>query len=309
MTGTDWILLDTETSGLLKPLYCVEIAAQRMRGVTPVGEPFRALLNHDVEIDPRAESIHGYSRVFLRQHGSRPTDVHTDFIRYAEALPIVAFNLSFDWTRVLAPELTRLGLVGRYHPGFCALTLARRCIHETSGHGLQRLRAHFFPYHRGVAHRAMDDVTVTARLIAEILWPRLERAGVLTFSDVATFSKATPLAACRQRLGIGFSALSKPSASQRAVSSCEEQAIELEEKICSLSRLTNLEMQDVAALRQWLADHGVLQSELAMSCRGLLEISFGANTLTPPELERLQSHLGKLVLGLGKHGVPPLGEV
>lgn len=193
----------------------------------PLAEPFRALLNHDVEIDPRAESIHGYSRDFFRQHGGNPMEIHADFFRYAGTLPMVAFDLSFDWARVLAPELARLGIVGRYRPGFCAPTLARRCIHETAGHGLQRLRAHSFRYRRGVAHGALDDVAVTVRLIAEILWPRLERVVARTFSDVATFSKATPLASYRQRLRVGLSNVAGLSSTGSTAPERDEQNAEL----------------------------------------------------------------------------------
>jgi len=46
MNNTSWILLDTETNGLVAPIYVVELAAQRMRGWEAVGEPFRRLLNH-----------------------------------------------------------------------------------------------------------------------------------------------------------------------------------------------------------------------------------------------------------------------
>ncbi len=41
MKKTNWILLDTETTGLTGPIYVVELAAQRMRGWEPDGEPFQ----------------------------------------------------------------------------------------------------------------------------------------------------------------------------------------------------------------------------------------------------------------------------
>ena len=50
MNTTDWVILDTETNGITAPIYVVEIAAQRMRGWTPVGEPFRRLLNQNAVI-------------------------------------------------------------------------------------------------------------------------------------------------------------------------------------------------------------------------------------------------------------------
>jgi len=41
MNNTAWVLIDTETTGFHKPIYVVEIGAQRMRGWEPDGPPFR----------------------------------------------------------------------------------------------------------------------------------------------------------------------------------------------------------------------------------------------------------------------------
>tara|TARA_Y100001933_G_C18925625_1_gene533007 strand:- start:89 stop:253 length:165 start_codon:yes stop_codon:yes gene_type:complete len=46
----EWVILDTETTGLTPPIYVVEVAAQRMVGTEPDGEPFSCLINHDIEI-------------------------------------------------------------------------------------------------------------------------------------------------------------------------------------------------------------------------------------------------------------------
>src|SRR5437867_3140552 len=131
MRDEPWIAVDTETNGLMPPIYTVEIAAQRMRGWKHSGEPFRTLLNHDVPIDPAAEAMHGYSREFLRHNGSDPRKAHQSFHEYAADLPLVAYNLSFDWDRTLLPEYTRLGVTTTGRKGFCAMTLARRTISET----------------------------------------------------------------------------------------------------------------------------------------------------------------------------------
>jgi hypothetical protein len=52
MRDESWLVVDTETDGLIEPVQVVEIAAQRMRGWQRDGEAFRVLLNHDVPIDP-----------------------------------------------------------------------------------------------------------------------------------------------------------------------------------------------------------------------------------------------------------------
>jgi DNA polymerase-3 subunit epsilon len=60
MNGQSWILLDTETTGFAAPVFVVELAAQRMRGWTADGEPFRKLLNQNQEIPAEASRVHGY---------------------------------------------------------------------------------------------------------------------------------------------------------------------------------------------------------------------------------------------------------
>jgi len=124
MKNEEWLVVDTETNGLMPPICAVEIAAQRMMGWEPTGAPFRILLNHDVPIESMAEALHGYSREYLRKHGQNPVAAHQSFHGYAGNLPIVSYNISFDWNRVLEPEYGRLGVPCSGVRGFCAMTLA-----------------------------------------------------------------------------------------------------------------------------------------------------------------------------------------
>ena len=54
MHRKDWLLLDTETTGFISPIFVVEIAAQRMCGWEPQSEPFRKLLNQNQDIPAEA---------------------------------------------------------------------------------------------------------------------------------------------------------------------------------------------------------------------------------------------------------------
>jgi DNA polymerase-3 subunit epsilon len=62
MHAKDWLILDTETTGLTPPIFVVELAAQWMRGWEPQGAPFRRLLNQNADIPPEASRVHGYTR-------------------------------------------------------------------------------------------------------------------------------------------------------------------------------------------------------------------------------------------------------
>ena len=52
MKDTEWVLIDTETTGFTSPIFVVEIGAQKMRGWQPMVAPFRRLLNQNLDIPP-----------------------------------------------------------------------------------------------------------------------------------------------------------------------------------------------------------------------------------------------------------------
>lgn len=194
-TGASWVIIDTETTGIRSPISAVEIAAQRMRGWARDGEPFRALLNHDVEIEPQALAVHGYSRDFLRKHGMPPKEAHARFREHVGCLPLVAHNLSYDWDRVLLPEYHRLRVPIAGQRGFCAMTLARRLVSETNGVGLAQLTARFCRG-RTVEHDALSDTLLLVELFERVYAPRLQSAGIDLFGVVAEFSCRSPVQRC-----------------------------------------------------------------------------------------------------------------
>jgi DNA polymerase III epsilon subunit-like protein len=170
-----------------------------MDGWEPIGKPFRILLNHDVPIEPMAEAVHGYSREYLRKHGADPRMAHGNFHEYCGTLPIVTYNLSYDWDRVLFPEYGRLNVPQTGVKGFCALTLSRRAITETKNLKLPTLKEHF-KLSSNPSHRGLNDVESLVRLFATVLRPRLEPAGISGFDELASFSRTTPVVSCLERL-------------------------------------------------------------------------------------------------------------
>lgn len=123
-----WILLDTETTGFSKPIFVLDLAAQKMRGWNRDGKSFRRMLNHGCEIPAEASRVHGYTREILERDGKPPAEVYEEFAAYAGSLPVVAYNLEYDWDKVLLPEWKRLGIPQIGVPGFCALKLAQRLL-------------------------------------------------------------------------------------------------------------------------------------------------------------------------------------
>lgn len=187
---TTWILIDTETTGFGKPIFVVEIGAQRMKGWEPDGPSFRRLLNHGRDIPPEAARVHGYTREILERDGDPPTDVYNAFTNYVGGHPIVAYNLEYDWNQVLAPEWERLGIKPIGEPGFCALKLAQRLLDPAPAGNckLQTLRQYYRLPERG-AHTALGDVETVIDLFQTVLRPLAERRGFGTWKHIRDFTE------------------------------------------------------------------------------------------------------------------------
>ena len=190
MLHTDWIILDTETTGFAAPIFVVEIGAQRMRGWQPVGEPFRKLINQNQDIPPEASRVHGYTREILERDGESANQVHETLRLYVKDLPVVAYNLDYDLDRVLKPEWDRLGIPHMGRGGFCALRLAQRLLDPVPAGNckLQTLRQYYRLPERG-AHTALGDVETVADLFAQVLRPIAEQRGIHTWDAVKAYAE------------------------------------------------------------------------------------------------------------------------
>jgi DNA polymerase-3 subunit epsilon len=105
---------DTETTGPDPTTARIVTAALVVRGGGRDQTVMSWLINPGVPIPPEAAEIHGITDERARAEGSDPKTALAEIAdRIAAALtygmPVVAFNLSFDWT-VLACELARHGL-------------------------------------------------------------------------------------------------------------------------------------------------------------------------------------------------------
>jgi DNA polymerase-3 subunit epsilon len=189
MNNRNWILLDTETTGLSAPIFAVELAAQRMRGWQSDGVPFRKLLNQNEDIPAEATRVHGYTREILERDGETAHQVYREFAEYAGGLPLVAFNLEYDLDEVLQPEWKRLGFGAIGSRGFCALRLAQRLLDPVPAGNckLQTLRQYYRLPERG-AHTALGDVQTVADLMAQVLCPIAEHRGLDTWEKLVAFA-------------------------------------------------------------------------------------------------------------------------
>ena len=191
MNDTHWILLDTETNGLRAPIYVVELAAQRMIGWEPEGEPFRCLLNQNINIPPEASRVNGYTREILERDGDPPLEVYADFRRYAGDLPLVSYNLAYDLDQVLIHEWERLGIAPIGERGFCALELAKRLLDPVPAGNckLQTLRQFYHLPERG-AHTGLGDVQTVMDLFGVVLQPLAKKRNLDSFRSICRFTES-----------------------------------------------------------------------------------------------------------------------
>ena len=192
MKNTNWILIDTETTGFNAPIFVVELGAQKMRGWAPEGPSFRRLLNQNTDIPSEAARVHGYTREILERDGESAESVYREFSAYAGNLPIVAYNLEYDLDKVLKPEWKRLGIKNIGTEGFCALKLAQRLLDPVPAGNckLQTLRQYYRLPERG-AHTALGDVDTVADLLESVLRPIAESRGIQSWEDICSYSNAT----------------------------------------------------------------------------------------------------------------------
>lgn len=191
----EWVLVDTETTGLYPPISTVEIAAQLFRGFVPFGQPFQVIVNPGAPIPPDSTAIHGYTDEYVQQHGTSPVEAYGYLNKYIGDRRIAAHYARFDWDSVLVPETQKLGIKLSGRLGFCTWSLARRALPECPTHRLDSLRDRY-----GLIgsrpHTALGDVEATTDLLTRFIFPRLSACGFPAIQDIAYFSKLLPLQLC-----------------------------------------------------------------------------------------------------------------
>ena len=149
-----WVIVDTETTGLTKDDRIVEVAAIAVDAATMTEvDRFVTLLQPDR--DTGATEVHGISQEMV-QDAPRFSDIAQEFARFLDGRVLVAHNLRFD-QGFLEREFENAGLHLELGRGFCTwqhgtrMTLAKSCeAHNITLEG---------------AHRAAADAEATMHLL------------------------------------------------------------------------------------------------------------------------------------------------
>lgn len=181
MNRTEWVLIDTETTGLRTDDWVIEVCIQQMQGWRPVGASKSWLINAPKSVGRGAFGVHGISDAMLARHGEDPRKAHDAIIDYIDGRPFGAFNLSFD-RRMLNADWDRLRVAKNKRPidALCALRLARLFIPDSSGYRLAHLADHL-KLKCKPKHRAKHDVKATAEMLSRCV---SVMAGNRTFKEI-----------------------------------------------------------------------------------------------------------------------------
>lgn len=155
----DFVIFDSETTGLSSPVDFVGIAV-----VSPKGETlFDSLLKPSCRIEPAARAIHGHSAKSL-SGAPRFFEVYADLLEVLYQRRVIVFNASYDrrvWDEAIRHLGARGALAGVLPRWECAMRQYAMYVGERSKRG-GGYRPQKLP---GGDHTALGDALATLRLI------------------------------------------------------------------------------------------------------------------------------------------------
>lgn len=222
LSTVDFVVFDTETTGLGWAERLVELGAVRFRGGA-VTDRFRALVKPPRRIPEEVTRLHGITDEAVRECPDART-VLPRFARFIDGAVLLAHFAEFD-QGILAAEFARAGLSAPDNPLYCTLNLARRVIPEAPRHGLSSI-ARFLSLPTVPSHRALPDAE-TARQLFEVCLARLGPDATLASLDPIAGRDGAPysLRGCVLPLGALPHRLREL---QRAVRRCETVRVTLQ---------------------------------------------------------------------------------
>jgi DNA polymerase III subunit epsilon len=158
LSGGEFVVLDSETTGLGNPIDFVEVGVLSSRGV-PL---FDSLIKPSCHIDPRAARVHGHTVESLAGE-RRFFEVYPDLLDVLWAKRVVVYNASYDrrvWDAAVGRLGARAALAGELAPWECAMRAFAAYMGERSKRG--GYKSQKLP---GAEHTAIGDAQATLRLI------------------------------------------------------------------------------------------------------------------------------------------------
>lgn len=158
---SEFIVLDTETTGIAVGSRIVEVAALHVKNGVVVRQ-FQSLVNPEMHIPSIVQGVHGISDAMVAS-APKATPVLVDFAKFAAGHTLIAHNASFDY-RILKGEYGRVKVATPGCRMYCSLKLARLVFPEAMNHKLGTL-ATWLKLPHPPTHRALADCFTTMELL------------------------------------------------------------------------------------------------------------------------------------------------
>lgn len=171
---SEFIVLDTETTGIAVGSRIVEVAALHVKDGVVVRK-FQSLVNPEVHIPSIVQGVHGITDAMVAG-APKATPVLADFAKFAAGHTLIAHNASFDF-RILRGEYGRVKVAPPGCGMYCSLKLARVVFPEAPNHKLGTL-ASFLKLPHPPTHRALADCFTTMELLNAMAARRKSHAAV-----------------------------------------------------------------------------------------------------------------------------------
>ncbi|MHC4379855.1 MAG: exonuclease domain-containing protein [Planctomycetota bacterium] len=189
----EFVVFDTETTGMPPGARLLEIGALKVRGHHVV-DRFEQLVYPECPIPQAVIRIHGIDDKMVRD---APTSVQVlpEFLDWIGKAPLVGHNVRFD-AAVLAAEAARLGLCLPVNPTLCTLLASRRLLKRRS-HALESLVKELgLP--QAEHHRALADAEHTLNLMwkLEMMFGKEFRTSSMGQGQALSAFRLEPLADC-----------------------------------------------------------------------------------------------------------------
>jgi len=156
----EFVVLDTETTGIKKTDEVIELAAIRLKNYKVI-DKFHAFINPTVSISKGAFDVHGLSKEFLEKNGRSGDGVFEEFKKFVGNTPVVGHNVKFDKGKI-ENHARKAKIVLDLSIGFDTLELSRKMM-NLANHKLEFIIDQFGLRKGLKSHNAMDDVVATAR--------------------------------------------------------------------------------------------------------------------------------------------------
>jgi DNA polymerase-3 subunit epsilon len=158
LSGGEFVILDSETTGLGTPIDFVEVGVVSARGESLFDSP----ICPSCPIEPGASRVHGYTAQSLADE-RRFLEVYPDLLEVLWAKRVVVYNAPYDrrvWDAAVGRLGARAALAGELPPWECAMRAFAAYVGERTkrgGYKYQKLP--------GGDHTAIGDARATLRLI------------------------------------------------------------------------------------------------------------------------------------------------